>query len=106
MVLNRSYRTYWTYFLSLNMNRLSMHPFGGFHDCFRDGRMRVHRVAQLFGRRLELHGDASFGNQFSRVRTDDVYAQDLVVLRFADDLYKAFFFTEDARLARSTEGKL
>jgi len=52
------------------MNRLAMDPFGGFHHCLRDGRMRVHRVAQLLGRRLELHGDAGFGDQLSRVRDE------------------------------------
>src|SRR6266568_3003451 len=88
------------------MNRLSMYAFGGFHHCCRDGWMRVHRISQLFSRRLELHGDAGLGDQFGGVRADDMYAQNLVVLRFTDDLYKAFLFTEDARLARSTEGKL
>jgi hypothetical protein len=35
------------------------------------------------------------------VWTNDVHAQNLVVLLFADDLYKAFFLADDARLTRS-----
>src|SRR5260370_29760481 len=35
-----------------------------------------------------------------------MHAENLVVLRFADDLHKTFFFAEDARLARGAERKL
>ena len=35
-------------FNNLNMNRLVVHAFGGFHDGFGNCRVRVHRVAQLF----------------------------------------------------------
>ena len=61
--------------------------------------MRVHRAAQFFGSRFKLHRHAGFGNQFSRMWANDVHAENLVVLLLADDLYKAFFFAEDARLA-------
>src|ERR1043165_5998223 len=88
------------------MYRQMVHVFRGFHDCFGDGRVRVNRAAQLFCGRLQLHPDAGFGENLGRVRADDVNAQNLVVLGFADDLDEAFFFADDARLARSGEGEL
>ena len=35
-----------------------------------------------------------------------MYAQDLVILLLANNLYKAFFFAEDARLAEALNGNL
>lgn len=83
-----------------------MNAFGGFHYGFGNCRVRMHRVAQLFRGRFQLHGHAGFSDQFRGMRADDVHAQNFVILTFADYLHKAFLFAEDARLARSAEGKL
>src|SRR5690349_6860350 len=68
--------------------------------------MRVHRSAQLIRSRLELHRHTSLSDQLGRVWSNDVHAQNLVVLLLADDLHKALFLTDDAGLARSGERKL
>ncbi len=83
-----------------------MDSFGSFHDGLGNCRMRMHRAAQLFSRRLQLHGYTSFSNQFGRVWSNDMHAQDLVILLFGDDLYKAFFLAENARLAGGRKRKL
>src|SRR5690349_3735339 len=67
--------------------------------------MRVHRSSQLVRSRLELHGHTSLRNQLGRVWSNNVYAQNLVVLFLGDDLYETFFLTQNARLARRGERK-
>ena len=91
--MNRTYKT------RLNVYRQIVNAFGSFHHGFGDRRVRVHRAAQFVGGRFELHGHACFGDQLGRMWTNDVYAQNFVVLLFADDFYETFFLTDDASLA-------
>src|ERR1044071_2004349 len=88
------------------MDRQPVDAFGGLHDGLGDGRVRVDDAPQLFGRRFEVEGDDGLVNDLGRVRADDVDAQQLVVLRLADDLDEALLLAEDARLARGREGEL
>src|ERR1044072_8778262 len=88
------------------MNSEPVDAFGGLHDGLRDGRVRVDDAAQLVGGRFEMERDDGFVNDFGRVRADDVDAEQLVVLRLADDLNEALLLAEYAGLARSREGEL
>src|SRR5581483_3479437 len=76
------------------------------HHRFRERRVRVHNVAEFFGGRLQADGDAGLGQQVGRVWTDDVNAQDFVVLCVGDDFYEAVRLAEDFRLAERREGEL
>ena len=48
--------------------------FGGLHDGFGDGRVRVYDAAQLFGRGFEVERDDGLVDYLGRVRADDVDA--------------------------------
>src|SRR5215213_2795588 len=87
------------------MYREIVHALGSFHHCLGDRRVRVHRSSELVCGRFELHRYARFGDQFGRMWTNDVHAQNLVVLLLTDDFYKPFFLADDARLAGSGERK-
>src|SRR5215208_3432699 len=91
--------------LCLNVHRQIVNAFGSFHHGLRNRRMRVHRSSEFVRRRLQLHGNASFRDQFRRMWANDVHAQNLIVLLLTDDLYKAFFLADDAGLAGSGERK-
>src|SRR5919112_3762132 len=88
------------------MNRQAVDALGRLHDGLGDGRVRVDDAPQLFGRGFEVERDDGLVNHLRRVRADDVDAQQLVVLRLADDLDEALLLAEDARLARRAEGEL
>lgn len=45
-----------------NMHGEPMHVLSRFHHCFGNRRMRVHRAAQFFRGRFQLHGHAGFGD--------------------------------------------
>ena len=87
------------------MNRQIVHAFGGFHNAFGNGRVRVDRASEFVGGRLQLHRDAGFREEFGRVRSDDVDAQDFVVFFVGDNFDEAVGFAQDARFARSRERK-
>src|SRR5256885_2085817 len=89
----------------LNMHSHIVNAFRGFHHCFRDGRMRVHCSPELLGSRFELHRHASLRDQLGRMWSNDMNAQNLVVLLLADDLDEALFLTDYARFARCGEWK-
>ena len=78
------------------MNCQAVHTFGRFHDRFRNSRVRVHGATQFVGCRFELHRHASLGNQLCRMWANDVHTKNLVILRFAYNLYKPFFLSENA----------
>src|ERR671921_1039433 len=80
--------------------------FGGLHDGLGDGRVRVDDAPQLVGRRFEVERDDGLVNDLGRVRADDVDAQQLVVLRLADDLDEALLLAEYPGLARRREREL
>ena len=72
--------------IELEVDSQSVDAFGGLHDGLGDGRVRVDDAPQLFGRRFEVEGDDGLVDDLGRVRADDVDAEQLVVLRLADDL--------------------
>src|ERR687893_2700347 len=88
------------------MYRQAVDAFGGLHDGLGDGRVRVDDAAQLVGRRFEVERDDRPVDDLGRVRADDVDAEQLVVLRLADDLDEALLLAEYPRLARGREGEL
>ena len=69
-------------------------------------RMRVDRQIDFFDRELVLARDDELVDQLRRVRADDVRAEDLAVLRVANDLHEAFRLARRARAAVRREGEL
>src|SRR6185437_3977948 len=65
--------------------------------------MRVDRTLQVLGARGVLHGQHRLGDQLTGERTDDVYAQDLVIVLRRDDLRKALRMLHGARPAAGEE---
>ena len=61
---------------------------------------------QLFYGCFELHRDDALGDQLRRLRADDMYAENLAVLRIGDDLYKAVVRVEDGAFELPTKGNL
>ena len=55
----------------------------------RHRRMRVNSLHQLFDRALQPQCEHCFGDELRRAKSDDVHAQDLVVLLIGDDLDEA-----------------
>ena len=67
--------------------------------------MRVHRASKLIGCRLELHRDASLGDQFGCMWSNNVNSENLIVFLLADNLNEAFLLANDSGLTRSRERK-
>src|ERR1700685_941020 len=68
--------------------------------------MRVYGPHQVFDSRFEFHRRYSFGDQFCRLRADDVDAENLAVVSIADDFDEAFVLANDAGARIRREGKL
>src|SRR5580765_847945 len=60
---------------ALNMYRLIMHTFGCFRYSFGNRRVSVDDSSEFIGCGFECHADTGFCEQFSRVRADDVNAE-------------------------------
>ena len=82
------------------MYRQIVHAFSCFHYGFGNGRVRVDDAAEFIGCGFESHADASFGEQFGRMRADDVNAENLIVFFFGDDLDESVGLAEDTCFAR------
>src|SRR5258705_8134095 len=76
------------------------------HHGFGDRWMSMHGSTQFVCSRFQLHSDTGLRDQFGSVWTNDVDAENLIVLLLRYDLHKALFFAQNACLARSREGKL
>ena len=61
--------------------------------------MRVNREVDFFDGELVRPRDDELVNQLGRVRADDVRAEDLAVLRVANDLHEALRVARRARAA-------
>src|SRR3954471_5078996 len=59
--------------------------------------VRMNRMRDLFGGELVRACDDDLVNHFRRVRAHDVGAEDLAVLRVANDLHEAFCLTRGTR---------
>ena len=68
--------------------------------------MRVDREIDFLDRELVRARDDELVDQLRRVRADDVGAEDLAVLRVANDLHEAFGLARRARAAVRREGEL
>src|SRR5579862_7734270 len=79
----------------------------GIETRFGDGlgqrRMRVDEEVDLFDRKLVLPRHAELVNQLGRVRADDMRAQDLAILGFANDLDESLGLTRGPRPAGGRE---
>jgi len=67
--------------------------------------MRVNSPHQVFYSCFQFHGSDGFGDQFRRLRTDDMHSQNLSVLCVRDDLNKALMFADDGRAGIRRERK-
>ena len=61
---------------------------------------------QVFHRGFEFHGGDGFGDQFGGLRADDVHAENLAVVRVANDLDEAFVLADDRGARVGGEGEL
>src|ERR1035437_9007719 len=68
--------------------------------------MRMDNVRQLLRGAFHLQRQDGFGDQLGRIRSDDVYAQDLAVLGVGNDLDEAFVLPHDAGARVRSEGEL
>jgi len=68
--------------------------------------MRVNNVCKLFRRAFHFQRQNRLRDQLSRIRPDDVYAQDLSVLRVGHDLDETFVLADDAGPRVGGKGKL
>src|SRR5688572_2409154 len=74
-------------------------------DCLGEGRVRVDRQVDFLDGELVLAGHAQLVNQLRGVRPDDMRAEDLAILRIADDLHEALGVARRPRAAIVREGK-
>ena len=75
-------------------------------QAFAQRRVRVVGKHHGLNSSFELHRGDTLGNDFSRLRADDVDAQDLAILRIGDDLDEAVVRIEDGGLRVSDEREL
>ena len=89
----------WDLIRSLNMNRLVVHAFGGFHHCFETvgcacivlpSSSAV--VSSCIATQASAINSVACGPMMCTPRTSSYFFS-------ADDLHEAFFFADDARFA-------
>ena len=73
--------------------------FGGHADGLGQRRMRVDRLADVFGIAAHFDRQRDFGDQVARVRPDDAAADDPLRLLVEDQLGDAFIASERKRAA-------
>ena len=69
-----------------DVDRLTISLAGRFVERFTEGRMRVDGRLNLLVGGFEVHREAHLGDEFRRLRADDVRAQDLAVRLAEEDL--------------------
>src|SRR5688572_24601673 len=72
----------------LKMNGVPCDVLRRLHERLGERRVRMNRLRDRLARGLELQRRARFCNQLRRFRTDDVYAEDLVVFGIDDVLHE------------------
>src|SRR5262245_12127985 len=89
--------------MHLRIDRESVDGVEGLADRFVERGMRVDRLHHHVHRSLGFHRGNRLGEQFERVRSDDVDAQDFPELLVGHDLDEAVMLAEDARAAVAHE---
>ena len=87
------------------MNHLPERVQRGLGDGLGQRGMRMDGQVDFLDRELVLSGDAELVDQLRRVRTDDVRAEDLAVLRVADDLDEPLGLSGRPRASIVREGE-
>jgi len=85
--------------------RNPVHAVGRVQHGFGQGRVRMDGPHQVFHSGFEFHGDYGFGDQFRRLRADDVHAENLAVIGVGDDLDEALVLAHDRRARVRGEGE-
>ena len=90
----------------LGINRLSVNRVKRLAHGFVNRRMRVDGVDHRIDRRLGLHRQHRFADQFERLRPDDVDAQNLAMLLVRHDLHEAVVRPRMVALLFAANGNL
>src|SRR5262249_38695797 len=92
--------------VTLRVDRHSFNGSIGVEHCFGQRGMRVDGEHQLVDSSFEFHHSNGFGDEFRRLRANDMYAKNLAVLRVGHNLHKAIVAADNGRLGVTRERKL
>src|SRR5579864_7452730 len=87
----------------LRVNRSAVRRVCCLAHCLGHRRMRVNRPNQFLDGRLEPQGDSRLRDELGGARTNQVHAEQLIVLRLGDNLHEALRFAGDSRAAEHAE---